>query len=188
MYTVDSSPGPEADDHRTRQRLVRVLLTVMVAGFAAFWIWALFFASKQAVNRIDDRAWASRGEQICLEATELRLELADLRTIVNAGPEMIRERAAIIDNATEILDDMIDDLVAVAPTDLKGQEIVPLWEADYRIYLQDRRTFTEELRRTGENLPFYETKVRAIPISEKIATFAVDNEMPSCAPPYDLTR
>ena len=29
------------------------------AGFAAFWIWALFFASKEAVNRIGDRAWFS---------------------------------------------------------------------------------------------------------------------------------
>ncbi len=188
MYTVDSPPGPDADEHRTGLRLVRALLTVVVVGFAAFWIWALFFASKEAVNRVDDRAWAARGEQICLEATELRLELTDLRTIVDAGPAMIRERADIIDNATEILDDMIDGLVAVTPNDLKGQEIVPLWEADYRTYLQDRRNFTEELRETGENIPFYETKVRAIPISEKIATFAVDNEMPSCAPPYDLTR
>jgi hypothetical protein len=188
MYTVDSTSVPDTDDHRTRRMLVRALLTVVIVGFATFWIWALFFASKEAVNRIDDRAWAARGEQICFEATEVRLELADLRTIVDAGPEMIRERAEIIDRATDILEEMIDDLVAVTPTDLKGQEIVPLWEADYRIYLQDRRNFADELRETGENRPYYETKVRAIPISEKLATFAGDNEMSTCAPPYDLTR
>lgn len=188
MYTVDSTSVPDSDDHRTRRMLVRALLTVVIIGFAAFWIWALFFASKEAVNRIDDRAWAVRGQQICLDATEVRLELTDLRTIVDGGPEMIRERADIIDGATDIIEQMVDDLVAVPPSDLKGLEIVPLWETDYRIYLQDRRNYADDLRETGENLPFYETKVRAIPISEKLATFAVDNEMPTCAPPYDLTR
>ena len=188
MYTVDPTSEPQADEASTKQVVVRVLLTVVVAGFVVFWIWALFFASKESVNKIDDRAWAARGEQICLEATEQRLELTDLRTIVDGGPELIRERAGIIDRATDTLEQMIDDLVAVEPTDLKGQEIVPLWEADYRTYLEDRRNYADELRRTGENLPFYETEVDAIPVSELLATFAIDNEMPSCAPPYDLTR
>lgn len=187
MHTVDPASPPDADVPAGKM-LVRVLLTILVAGFAAFWIWALFFASKESVNRIDDRAWAARGEQICLEATEERLELTDLRTIVDGGPELIRERAGILDEATDVLDRMVDDLVAVTPTDLKGQQIVPQWEADYRTYIQDRRNYADELRRTGENEPFYETEVDAIPISERIATFAVDNEMPSCAPPYDLTR
>lgn len=186
MHTV--TPPTASDQPSMQQRLVRILLTVVVAGFAAFWIWALFFASKEAVNRIDDRDWAARGELICVDATEQRLELTDLRTIADGGPELIIERAAVLDDATDILDQMVDDLIAVPPSDVKGQGIVPLWEADYRIYLQDRRNYSDQLRQTGENLPFYETKVDAIPISERIATFAVDNEMPSCAPPYDLTR
>ena len=82
---------------------------------------------------------------------------------------------------------MLDDVVAVEPTDPKGIEIVPLWEADYRVYIQDRYRYAEQLRASGENLPFYET-AQGIPISERIETFAGDNDMPACAPPRDLTR
>ena len=116
------------------------------------------------------------------------LALTDLRPIVNVDAAMIRERADIVDRATDILDSMLDDIVAVVPADEKGQAIVPMWEADYRQYLTNRRDFAEQLRETGENLPFYETEAGGIPITERIATFAGDNEMTSCAPPTDLTR
>ena len=43
----------------------------------------------------------------------------------------------------------------------------------------------DELR-AGRNEPFAETAVDGIPISDKLATFAGDNDMPSCAPPIDL--
>lgn len=184
---METLERPTPTHSRSRSTLIRVALVVGATLFVAFWTWALFFASKEAVNRINDRAWADRGEAICLAATEERLLLADFRTIVDAGPELIRERADIVDNATDILEAMLNDLVAVTPTDQKGIEIVPLWETDYRIHLQDRRNFSNQLRESGENLPFYET-ADGIPLSERIETFAVDNEMPSCAPPRDLTR
>ncbi len=166
---------------------VRLLLAVVVGTFVVFWTWALFFASKEAVNKIDDRAWAERAEQICQTATEERLELADFRIITEGGPELIRERATIVEDSTDILRAMLDDLVAVPPTDQKGREIVPQWEAEYRTYLDDRYSYAEQLRESGENLPFYET-ADGIPISERLETFAGDNDMPACAPPRDLTR
>ena len=46
-------------------RFWRGLIIVAVAGLAAFWVWALFFASKEAVNKIGDREWAARAEAIC---------------------------------------------------------------------------------------------------------------------------
>ena len=55
----------------------------------------------------------------------------------------------------------------------KGAELVPLWEADYRTYLADRRAFSDDLR-AGRNEPFAETVVDGIPISDKIARFAAD--------------
>ncbi len=171
-----------------RQLLVRLLLGVVFIGFAAFWIWALFFASKEAINKVGDREWAVRAEQICAEADRERLKLTDLRPVTEAGPDAVRERADIIDRATDILERMLDDVVAVEPTDEKGRAIVPMWEADYRAWLEARRAFADDLRRTGENTPFYEPAVDNIPISEKIATFAGDNRMPACAPPDDLTR
>ncbi len=189
MQTIDHTSATGDETSPAKRLLVRVSLITLVSVFAAFWVWALFFASKEAVNKLDDQGvWATRAEQICAQAADDRFELTDLRSVVDVGPELIRERADIVDHATDILEQMVDDLVAVQPTDEKGQAIVPLWDADYRIYLQDRRNYADQLRETGENLAFYETKVDAIPISERIATFAGDNEMPSCAPPYDLTR
>ncbi len=163
----------------------RIPLLVIIAGFVVFWVWALFFASKEAANKIDDRAWAERAEVICAAADAERVELTDLREIDPDDPVALAERADIVDRATDIVEGMLDDVVAEAPTDDKGAAIVPRWEADYRIYIQNRRDFTARLR-NGENKPFTETAVDGIPISEKLEQFAGDNDMPSCAPPQDL--
>jgi hypothetical protein len=171
-----------------RRHVARAALAVGLVAFAAFWTWALFFASKEPVNRIDDRAWAARAEQICASADRERVALADFRKMSEATPAMVLERADIVDDATDILEQMLDDVVADPPDDAKGRGIVPLWEDDYRTYLADRRAFTADLRATHENVAFYETAVDGLPISEKLETFAADNHMPSCAPPRDLTR
>lgn len=186
METVSTTNG-DLDESRARTIGVRVGLSIIVLVLVVFWTWALFFASKEAVNRIEDRAWAARAEQICLDATADRLELADFRVIVDGDAGLIRERAVIVEKSTDILRRMLDDIVAVTPADQKGRDIVPLWEADYRIYLEDRYTFADQLRESGENLPFYET-ADGIPISERIETFAGDNDMAACSPPRDLTR
>ena len=187
MMTVE--PGQRSPAVRWATRL---LLTVLIAVFATFWTWALFFASKEAVNKIDDRAWAERAEQICADANDARLALSDYRSIVDVDDTevaaLIRERADIVDRATDILVVMLDDVVAVEPLDDKGRGIVPQWEAEYRSYIEGRRVYTADLRATGENLPFYEPGVGGIPVSERLETFAGDNEMPSCSPPRDLTR
>jgi hypothetical protein len=168
-------------------RLWRTVIIVAVAGLAAFWVWALFFASKEAVNKIGDRDWAARAESICESARAERETLVDERVIDADDPAMLAERGDIVDEATDIVEAMLDDVVAVTPTDDKGRAIVPQWEADYRAYLANRREFSDRLR-AGENEPFTEAAVDGIPISEKLEQFAGDNEMPSCAPPHDLAN
>lgn len=166
---------------KTRPRNVTILLrTLFLVGcclFAAFWVWALFFASKTAVNRIDDRAWAERAEAICAEVKpEMRL------LELEASPDLI-VRADLVVTSTDMMSAMLDDVNAVTPTDEKGQAIVPEWTADYRTLLNDRYRYAERLR-SGQNVAFTETAVDGVPISERIETFAGDNEMPSCAPPH----
>lgn len=185
MSTTAAPPAPRSPGRPAPWKRYGVL--ALLAVFAAFWTWALFFASKESINRIGDRDWAARAEQICAEATTEREALADYTRIDRATPELIQRRADIVDAATDILTAMLDAVVAVAPDDAKGRELIPQWERDYRTYLADRRAFAEELRRTGDNLAFYETASDGIPLSEKVATFAGDNEMPSCAPPRDLS-
>ena len=157
----------------------------IVVLFAVFWIWALFFASKESINGIGDDVWTDRAQAICVAADAERQDLADFRQVVDDDPAMLAERGDIVDRATDILEQMLDDVVAVQPAGAKGAELVPRWEADYRTYLEDRRTFSDDLR-AGRDDPFAETVVDGIPISEKVARFAGDNFMAACVPPTDL--
>jgi hypothetical protein len=150
------------------------------------WIYAFGFASKESVNKIEDQLWADRAEGICNQAETERLALADLRQISDAGVNALTERAAIIDKATDTLEKAVNAISTVAPTDTKGKAIVPLWISDYRLLIVDRREYANQLR-AGENVPFSETMVDGLPISEKISTFAVDNRMSSCKVPMDLS-
>jgi hypothetical protein len=154
----------------------RLALTIVFVGFAAFWIWALFFASKTAVNKIDDRAWAERAEAIC---DDVDAELAMLERQTSTD---LAVRADLVVLSTDLLSGMVDQLEAVEPTDEKGRAIVPDWIADYRTLLDDRYAYADRLR-SGEDIAFTETAVEGVPITERIETFAGDNEMPSCAPP-----
>jgi hypothetical protein len=115
-----------------------------------------------------------------------RLELADLRQISDAGSEALNERAALIDKATDTLEGAINEISALEPKDAKGKAIVPLWISDYKQLINDRREYADQLR-TGANIPFAETMIEGLPISEKISTFAADNRMSSCKVPMDLS-
>ena len=141
-----------------------------------FWIWALLFASKEAVNKIEDTAWAARAESICAE-TEAQLLALDARA---SGD--LEVRADLVEESTLLLSEMLDEIVAVTPSDEKGRAIVPDWEAEYRILLEDRNRYAERLR-AGENVAFAETAVEGVPITERLEKFTLDNEMSSCAPP-----
>jgi hypothetical protein len=161
-------------------------LVVLLTLIGAMWVFALFFASKEVVNEIADRAWTERAEIICKEAATDRIALADFRPLTDAGADALLERAQIVDLATDTLDDMLIKLEATKPTDAKGQAIIPLWISDYRKYIIDRRAYAEQLR-LGTNVPFGESIVMGIPLSEKLSTFAADNYMKSCKPPMDLS-
>lgn len=164
----------------------KAFLFVAMVLIIAMWVYGLFFASKEAINKIYDREWAARAQAICERAEVERLALTDLRRLDDVGPDALAGRAAIVDRATDILSRMLDEVVAVQPTDAKGQELIPMWEGEYRVYLQDRRDYTDLLR-AGINRPFAETQSDGLPLSERLETFAGDNEMPECAPPRDLT-
>lgn len=168
-------PGGQPGRWR-RSPVRRVLLWGAVVVLIVFWVWALLFASKESINKIDDREWAERAQAICVR-TDAQLRALDAQ----ASPELA-VRADLVDESTDLLGVMLDDIVAVAPSDDKGQSIVPEWEADYRVLLEDRYRYAERLR-AGENVAFTETAVSGVPITERIEKFTLDNEMPTCAPP-----
>jgi len=153
-----------------------VLLVGSIVFLIAFWIWALFFANKEAVNKINDEAWAERAEEIC------SVYDPQIRALEGEASGDLDVRAGLVDRSTDLLSSMLDEIVAVTPTDEKGQAIVPDWEDEYRILLDDRYRYADQLR-AGENVPFTETAVNGVPITERIEKFTLDNRMPTCAPP-----
>jgi hypothetical protein len=169
-----------------RKSFGRVFIGTAISLLGIMWVYALFFASKESINQIGDQAWQQRAESICNETAVARKELADYRLIAEMGPDALSERADIVDKATAMLVDMLNQLAASTPTDAKGAELVPLWIADYRTYIADRNAYSQMLR-SGVNNAFAETMIEGLPLSEKIATFAADNYMVSCKPPRDLS-
>jgi len=153
-----------------------VLLWGSIVLLLVFWVWALLFAPKEAINKVRDAAWAARAEAICVDYD------VPLRAIEVQRVASLSARADLVDESTDLLGRMLDDIVAVMPADEKGQAIVPDWEAEYRILLQDRYRYADQLR-AGRNVPFTETAVSGVPITERIEKFTLDNEMPTCAPP-----
>ena len=101
-------------------------------------------------------------------------------------PALLAEHADLVDQATDIVEEMLDDVVAVAPTDDKGVASCRCGRPTTARSSRTGATYTDRLR-AGDTDPFTETAVDGIPISEKLEQFAGDNEMPSCAPPPRLT-
>lgn len=150
------------------------------------WVYALFFSSKEIVNAVKDPDWKIKTEAICLAAKDERNKLIDLTLVKDSGPDALDKRADIVDTATMTLATMITEIGNLAVNDEKGSAIVPLWLSDYRVYIDDRLAYTALLRE-GINEPFAETILQGIPLSEKISTFAADNQIASCKPPIDLS-
>ncbi|MGB3735251.1 MAG: hypothetical protein WA964_09880, partial [Ilumatobacter sp.] len=145
-------------------------------AFASFWFWALFLIDTTAVNKFEDRAWAQNAEETCAP-----VKLAVRRLDLEADADL-QVRADLIIEGTDLYAAMIDELESDLPDDPKGAAIVPDWIADWRILIQDRYDYASEYR-DGNEVPFTETAVEGVPITERLETFAADNEMSSCAPP-----
>jgi hypothetical protein len=168
-------------------RFARIVLTVTCAGIFAMWVYAFGFASRESFNRIGDDAWKARSEARCLIAENERFALQDLGKMKADDTEALKKKAAIVEKATDSLEAAINDIAKDIPNDAKGQELVPQWISDYRIYIQNRRQFSDKLRTATTRPYFSETEVEGVPISERLGKFARENDMRTCQPPLDLS-
>lgn len=179
-------PAAPPPDQRPPRRWVRWALFAACLPIVAMWVYAYGFASKKAAVHLDDTAWTQRAERICAAANAQRDELFDPRTIGEAGPDALRERADIVDQATLIIERMVDEIVAELPDSDVDRRLVRQWEGYYRTLIEDRRDYTAQLRDGGPNR-FDETVVEDQPLSGYLDDFAKPNRMPSCVSPRDLS-
>jgi hypothetical protein len=167
-----------------RLRPGRIVASLLCLVLASFWIYAFFFADTNKRNLIGDKSWPKYAESICAKAEQERFKLADFSRI-EGTPEELTKRAGLVEQATDGLDVMVQDLGLRTPSDENGLNVVKLWLAEYMTYLEDRREYIVELR-AGNNVTFSETAIEGVPISERLLTFANENNMASCAPPTDV--
>lgn len=169
------------------QKFVRAVLTVVCLGILAMWVYAFGFAPRESLNRIGDDAWKKRAEAYCQVAENERFALQDLSEMDPNDPEALKKKADIVEIATDSLERAINKIATDSPSDKKGQELVPQWISDYRVYIENRRSFIAVLREATRRPYFAETEVEGVPISERIGKFARENDMKTCQPPLDLS-
>ncbi len=167
------------------RRPLQVFLTLICLGIGVFWIYAFFFASKVGINVLEDKAWTVRAEEICRNANLERDKLADLRRIDSVEGNALAERADIIDKATLIIQNMLDDVTAQVPSGIDDAKLMERWRGLYQDWIDGRDVYTAKLR-VGENAPFAESMLEGSPISDSINDFTTNNRMKSCGAAMDL--
>ena len=169
------------------RRFTRYLLTCICLLIAGMWVYAFGFAPRESFNKIYDTSWQARSQARCKAAENIRFSFEDLTPMRPDDPLALKAKATVVDAATDALEDAIDLIAADKPSDAKGQELVPAWIADYRIYISDRRAFAVALRTATTRPYFAESDIEGVPVSERINKFARENDMKTCQAPYDLS-
>ncbi|MEA3185777.1 MAG: hypothetical protein QOJ74_2254 [Ilumatobacteraceae bacterium] len=172
---------------RKTRRWVRAMLVLVCALIAAMWVYAFGFASKTGVYYVTDKGWRTSAEQICVEATQRRLALADTSQGYIAKPthEQMIQRADIVDKATDTLDHMINDIEALPLATSDNRERVTVFVKYYREIISDRRAYTARLR-AFQLTSYRETMVLGSPVTNTVTDFTTGNAIPHCMPPGEL--
>ena len=176
---ADEDDGPTG----WRWRLPRALGILAFLVIATFWIYV--FANGSSVphpDEFDDPTFIEAAESLCAERQQA---IADLGT--PAAVENPQERAVLLRAATVELRQMVAELADLPdPIDPKGASGVPMWLADYEIYLQDRDNYAELLE-AGEDPAFVISgNAQGVRVTDLLTTFAEVNDMRSCGPSGDV--
>ncbi len=188
--TLDSSPTPV----RPGRTWVKVTLGVLCALVAAMWIYYFVtyvrHGDDPGIYQLEDTSWSATAGPICQAAQDERAQLVDKTEgyIENPTPEQMLQRADIVDQATDIVEQMLDDIVAIPVATDRDRELLGIFEENYRIILADRRRYTASLR-NGDLVPYTETVVAGGPVTNVVADFTAGvkgNQVPACTPPGEL--
>lgn len=169
---------------------VRILLILICAVLAAMWVYYFLFASDTGVYQVQDTSWREKASTICVAAQAERTALVDTDAgyISNPTNEQLLQRADIVEQATDIVEQMLNDIVAI-PVDNDDDRVrLETFEENYRIVISDRRRYIATLRELKLE-PYNETVVGGGPVSNVVLDFTAGvkgNDVPECSPPGEL--
>ena len=98
------------------------------------------------------------------------------------------QRAEIVDKATDIIEKMLDDIMAIPVATDRDRALLKVFDENYRLVIGDRRRYTTELR-AGHLVAYSETVVAGGPVSNVVLDFTAGvkgNDVPECSPPGEL--
>lgn len=165
------------------------LFAVGAAAFVAgMWLYVFAFHlggdwQGDSPGTLDDPAFAGTAQEICTQAR------GDLAALPQAWEtETPEERAVAVDRSVELFEGMLGSLARIPVSQAEDQESVDEWLDDWHTYVGDRAAYADRLRTEGDTR-FYVTQSdrddRQITLA--IDRFAVQNEMPACETPSDLS-
>lgn len=171
----------------TKGRLAAVGAFCAMAGL---WIYGFSpLAPSGHPDRLDDRAFVAAARPVCVAA------LTEVAALPQAGdliglelPDVTKRvmRAEQIETSTAVLQAMVDELAALAPTGATHDaRVVAGWLADWEVYLGDRLAYAADFR-NGIDGPFRVTKKDDKPITTPMDGFADANQLQDCRTPLDV--
>jgi hypothetical protein len=167
----------------TEGRARRIARNVIIGGVvvvAAMWVYVLFIASPENIDKLNDGSFAAAAEPICKQTVD---ELNTLG-LVNQKASSPQERGTLAARADAELTKMVAALRTIPVTNADDAHAITGWLADWDQWLTDRSAWTAQLQQ-GIDAQFLE-KVRTStgqPNSKALNDFALVNSMRSCQTP-----
>lgn len=159
----------------------RVAAIAVALGIAGMWIYALWGYSG-VPGKMDDLAFSRAAQPIC-QATRASI---DKLPKAYTTPD-VNVRAAVVDQGTDQLSAMIDELQRQVPTAQPEHDMLQNWISDWRTYLNDRREYTDQLRKDPmTRFAVTQSDRDKSQITGALDRFARINEMSACMIPDDL--
>jgi hypothetical protein len=157
-----------------------VIAVVFLVTFLP-WAYALSgLAKKTPPDTLKDDAYRAAASPLCTAARADIDALPPAREARSAA-----ERAVTLDQATDRVQRLVDDLRTVPTTSAFDADIVGQWLADWDRYVADRRAYAQTLR-TDPDARFVLTAREGVDYTELMDAMAEVNHMPDCKTPGDV--
>jgi hypothetical protein len=172
---------------KRRVRPAFIVIGVSLLALVVMWTYIIFFANTTNPDRIPDRAWATQAQALCKSYTDQINRLPDASTFAKIKPksEALRQRAAVGQQATDLLVRMVAQLHTLPVADSVSRDAVTKWLGDYDTYIGDRQRQLAKWA-AGEDPQFAETADHGHPLSVGMDDFSVANDMAACQVPEDM--
>lgn len=189
--TIIETPDLSAEaPHRRRFGVGKIVIVVGCLIITSMWAYYFLFASDKGVYQIEDTSWRVAAKEICAAASAEREALANTEggAITNPTVEQMQERARLVIASTDILEQMLNEIVAIPVDNDDDRTRLEFFAESYRILLADRRRYAAALN-DGIDQPYTETVVGGGPVTNVITDFTAGvkgNDVPECSPPGEL--